>query len=228
MAERIADIRTMKNCLVFLLAAVCLPAWSLDWKLPVVTMKYEVAEGEVEDPEDQTLEPTSVRNTATMRIRQEADPAVFALMLRTSAKDYFQQAGDYSYLELEHDGAVRLDEQWKLGYVIGMKRMDFAERGADEISNDSISMKAGGTAVLTLMKGTSLEAGLATRYSWATDPADALQGYVVTAGFGTRLGEWLLGLRYRGEFRLPMGATSEVGPRRYNTGSISFQWDPNR
>ena len=218
----------MKNCLAFLLAAVCLPAWSLDWKLPVVTMKYEVAEGEVEDPEDQTMEPTSVRNTATMRIRQDADPATFALMLRTSAKDYFQQAGITPTSSSSTTAPFRLDEQWKLGYVIGMKRMDFTEPGVDEMSNDSISMKTSGTAVLTLMKGTSLEAGLATRYSWATDPANALQGYVVTAGFGTRLGEWLLGLHYRGEFRLPMGTTSEVGPRRYNTGSISFQWDPNR
>lgn len=218
----------MKNCLVLLLAAACLPAWSLDWKLPVFTMKYEIAEGEVEDPEDQSLEPTSVRNTATLRMHQEADPASFALTMRTSAKDYLQQAGDYSYLDLEHEGAIRLDERWKLGYVIGMKRMDFAEPGADELSNDSISMKTGGTAVFTFVRGTTLEAGLATRYTWTTDPSDALQGYVVTAGFASRLGDWLLGLRYRGEFRLPMGTSSDIATRRYNTGSISFQWDPNR
>jgi hypothetical protein len=116
----------MKNCVVLLLVLSCLPAWSQ--KLPVVTMKYEIAGGESEDAEDETLEPTSLRNTATLRIRQEADPATFWLTLRTSAKDYFQEAGDYSYLEAEHEGTWRADEMWKLGYLIGVKRMGYAQR----------------------------------------------------------------------------------------------------
>jgi hypothetical protein len=218
----------MKKCIILLLGMACLPAWSLDWELPVVTMKYEIAGGEVEDPEDETLEPTSLRNTATLRIRQEADPATFWLTLRTSAKDYYQEAGDYSYLEAEHEGTWRADEIWKLGYLLGVKRLEYAQPGADGLSDDNLTMKAGGSAVFTFMRGTSLEAGVSGRYTWATNPADAQQRYAVTTGFASRLGEWLLGVHYRGEFRLPMGATSSVGTRTYNTGSVSFQWDPNR
>ncbi|MGA2478070.1 MAG: hypothetical protein ABSG63_04885 [Spirochaetia bacterium] len=218
----------MKKCIILLLGMACLPSWSLDWKLPVVTMKYEIAQGECEDPEDETLEPTSVRNTATLRIRQDADPATFWLTLRTSAKDYFQEAGDYSYLEAEHEGAWRADEMWKLGYLLGIKRIGYAQPDSDGLFNDNLCMKAGGTAVLTFLKGTSLEAGLSSRYTWATNLADAQQGYALTAGFASRLGEWLLGIHYRGEYRLPMGSSSSVATRTYNTGSVSFQWDPNR
>ena len=218
----------MKKCPILLFALACLPAWSLDWKLPVVTMKYEIAGGECEDAEDETLEPTSLRNMASLRIRQDADPATFWLTLRTSAKDYFQEAGDYSYLEAEHEGTWRADEMWKLGYLLGVKRMGYAQPDSEGLSNDNLSIKAGASAMLTLLRGTSLEAGIAGRYTWTTNAADAQQGYALTAGLSSRLGEWLLGVRYRGEFRLPLGSASSVGTRTYTTGSVSFQWDPNR
>ena len=48
----------------------------------------------------------------------------------------------------------------------------------------------------------------------------------MTAGFTSRLGEWLLSARYRGELRSPLDAS--VGNDTYNTGGISLQWDPNR
>ena len=218
----------MKKGMALLLACICLPAWSLDWKLPVFTLKYEVAGGASEDPDDETLLPTAVRNTASLRIREEADPAVFGLTLRTSAKDFLQQSGDYAYLEAEHDGAFRVPDIGKFGYTFGMKETGYAPAGSDVISNDSLALKAGGTALLWLAKGTSLEAGLAGRFVLAEDPADALQAYAVRAGFASRLGDWLLGLRYRGEFRFPLGLAATTGDHVYNTGSVSVQWDPNR
>ena len=48
------------------------------------------------------------------------------------------------------------------------------------------------------------------------------------AGFSSRLGQWILSARYRGEFRLPLGDASAAVPAVYNLGSISVQWDPNR
>jgi hypothetical protein len=217
----------MKNCWVLLMALACLPSWA-EGKLPIITMKYEIAGGESEDAEDDTLEPTSLRNTASLRVRQDADPATFWLTLRTSAKDYFQEAGDYSYLDLAHEGTFRLEEPWKLGYLLGVKRMAYADLDSYGLSNDNLSLKVGGSATFDFVKGTSLDAGFTGRYTWATNPADAFQGYALTAGLSSRLGEWLLGVRYRGEFRLPMGPQSAVGARTYNTGSVSFQWDPNR
>jgi hypothetical protein len=218
----------MKKGICLLMAFACLPAWSLDWKLPVFTMRYEVAGGQSEDPDEETLLPASLRNTVSLRIKEDADPASFGLTLRGSGKQYFLQSGDYSYLEAEHDASFKLGPAWKLGYTLGLKDMAYPQLDAHGLSKDTLSLKAGGTVDLALMKGTSLDAGLAGRWLAAENPADTLQSYVVTAGFSSRLGEWLLGARYRGEFRLPLGAPSGVGIAVYNTGSVSLQWDPNR
>jgi len=218
----------MKKGMALLLACICLPAWSLDWKLPVFTLKYEVAGGASEDPDDETLLPTTVRNTLSLRIKEEADPAAFGLTLRTSAKDFLQTSGDYAYLEAEHDGAVRIADIGKFGYTFGMKGTGHAPAGSDVLSEESLALKVGGTALLWLAKGTSLEGGLTGRFVLAEDPADALQAYGAAAGFASRLGDWLLGLRYRGEFRFPLGLAATTGDHVYNTGSVSVQWDPNR
>jgi hypothetical protein len=218
----------MKKSMVLLLFFACLPAWSLDWKLPVFTLRYEAAEGESEDPDDETLQPSSLRNTVSLRVKEDVESASFGLTLRSSMKDYYLQAGDYSYLDLEHDGTFHLGEAWKLGYLMGMKGKSFPELDWQGLPKDTLALKAGMNAAFTVVKGTTLEAGTAGRWELADNAQDSLQAYVLTAGFSTRLGEWLLGARYRGEYRLPLGSSSGVGSSTYNMGSVSLQWDPNR
>jgi hypothetical protein len=214
--------------MALLLFFACLPAWSLDWKLPVFTLRYEAAEGESEDPDDETLQPSSLRNTVSLRVKEDVESASFGLTLRSSMKDYYLQAGDYSYLDLEHDGTFHLGEAWKLGYLMGMKGKSFPELDWQGLPKDTLALKAGMNAAFTVVKGTTLEAGTAGRWELADNAQDSLQAYVLTAGFSTRLGEWLLGARYRGEYRLPLGSSSGVGSSTYNMGSVSLQWDPNR
>ena len=217
----------MKKGVCALLALACLPAWSLDWKLPIVTMRYEVAGGSSEDPDDDDFEPSSLRNTVSLRVKEEADPATFGFGLVVSAKDYYQQSGDYSYVKVEHDGAVRFGKPWKLGYSLGAKWMEFPELDSFGRPKDALGLSAGTNAVLRLDRGMSLEAGVVGRLSLTEDPADALQAYGATAGVSARLGDWLLTARYRGEVRLPLGGASTAGLDMYNTGSVSLQWDPN-
>jgi hypothetical protein len=214
--------------MALLLFFACLPAWSLDWKLPVFTLRYEAAGGESEDPDDETLQPSSLRNTVSLRVKEDVESASFGLTLRSSMKDYYLQAGDYSYLDLEHDGTFHLGEAWKLGYLMGMKGKSFPELDWQGLPKDTLALKAGMNAAFTVVKGTTLEAGTAGRWELADNAQDSLQAYVLTAGFSTRLGEWLLGARYRGEYRLPLGSSSGVGSSTYNMGSVSLQWDPNR
>ena len=216
----------MKKGIALLLACSCLPAWCLEWKLPVFTLKYEAAQGSSEDPDDEWLMPSSLRNTVSLRMKEEADPAVFGFTMKYSAKEYFQQAGDYTYFALDHDGSVRLSDILRLEYLLGGKRTAFP--GAAGLSKDYLSLKAGSSATLKLAKGTSIDAGLNARSDLADTAARALQVYALSAGFVSRLGEWQLLARYRGEFRLPLGAQSERGTDAYNTGSVSLQWDPNR
>jgi len=73
-----------------------------------------------------------------------------------------------------------------------------------------------------------VEAGVAGTWDLATNDADTFQACVVTAAFSSRLGDWLLGARYRGEFRFPFGTASTVADTANNTASVSLQWDPNR
>jgi hypothetical protein len=212
----------MKKSVCALLAVVCLPAWSLDWSLPIFTVRYEVAGGICEDPDDDTLAPSSLRNTVTFRVKEEADPATFGLGCTLSAKDYYQQSGDYSYLKVEHDAAMRVADPLKLGYALGAKWMQYPELDSKGLSKNGLTLSAGGTAAVRITRGTSVEAEVAGRFSLTENPADAVQTYTGTAGLSTRLGDWLLAARYRGEFRFPV-----AGLDTYHTGSVSLQWNPN-
>jgi len=120
----------MKKCALLLLACACVPGWGLDWSLPVFTLRYEHAGGASEDEEEQVLLPSSTRDTVSLRIREDAGPAVFGLTLRGSAKDYLLQVGDYTYLEAEQDSAVRLSDALRLGATLGAKNIAYPEPDA--------------------------------------------------------------------------------------------------
>ncbi len=217
----------MKKGAAALLLLSCLPAWSLDWNLPVFTVRYEVAGGAVEDPDDDSLEASSLRNTVSFRLKEESDLAALGLGLVLSGKDYYRQSGDYSYLKVEHDAVFRLSDPWKLGYALAAKWMRYPEPDSLGMSKDALWLSAGATTAVRLAPGTGLEAGVTGRFALTDDPADARQGYAASAALSTRVGEWLLGARYRGEVRLALGSASLASPDLYHTASLSLRWDPN-
>ena len=126
-----------------------------------------------------------------------------------------------------HDAAVRLGDPWKLGYALSAKWMTYPEPDSAGMSKDALWLSAGATTAVRLAPGTGLEAGVASRFALTDDPADARQGYGASAGLSTRIGDWLLGARYRGEVRLPLGSASLSSPDLYHTASLSLRWDPN-
>jgi hypothetical protein len=218
-----------KSVFFLVLTVACAPAWTLDWSLPVFTLRYEAAGGECGDPdEEEILLPSSLRNTASLHIKEDAAPASFGLTLRGSNKDYFLQTGDYGYLEVLHDGGFRLGQGWKLGYLVAMKSIEYPQGYASGLSKDAVSLKAGSTVSLSLGAGASVEAALTGRFVLAENPLDDAQAYVLSAGLSSRFGTWLMGVRYRGEFRLPLGSESAVGSNMYHTAGLSLQWDPGR
>ncbi len=223
----------MKKVVVFtlafagLIAFPCLPATALDWELPVWTMRYELAQGSREDPDEELMFPSSIRNTVSLRMKEVADPAVFNLTMRYSLKDYYLNAGDYSYLEIEHEQSWRLADSLKLGFTLGGKNVDFPEPGETGLQKSYLSLKGGSNVIVELLKGTNLEGGLSTRYDLARDPAREFQAYVASMALSTRLDDWHVSARYRGEFRLPLGEASAIARSAYNTCSLSLQWDPN-
>jgi hypothetical protein len=217
----------MKKVMIALLAAAALPAGALDWNLPVFTVRYEVAGGAAEDPDDDSLEASSLRNTVSFQLKEESDSATLGLGLSYSGKDYYLQSGDYSYVKVEHDTTFRLGDPWKLGYALSAKWMSYPEPDSAGMSKDALWLIAAATTSVKLAPGTGVEAGVTGRFALTDDPADARQGYAASAGLSTRIGEWLLGARYRGEVRLPLGNASLSSPDLYHTASISLRWDPN-
>jgi hypothetical protein len=211
-----------------LLALAGQAVFCLDWGLPVTTLRVETAGGSAEDPEEpDALLPSSLRTTVSLRIREEADPAVFGLTLRGSWKDYYLHTGDYSYVEVDQDGSLKLTDAVKLGYDLAAKDITWPQPDALGLSKDTLALKAGVSAAFTLLRGTTLDAGATGRWELAVNDARSLQAYVLSAGLSSRLGDWVLGARYRGELRFPLGPESGVTSSMYHTGAISLEWDPN-
>lgn len=217
----------MKKVVCAILACLGLPLFALDWELPVLTMRYELAQGSREDPDEELMMPSSLRNTVSLRIKEAADPAVFELTLRCSLKDYYLSAGDFSYLELQHEQTWRTNDWLKVGFVLGGKKVAFPEFDESGLPKSYLSLKAGTNAVMSIVAGTSLEGGLTARYDVAESDARTFQVYVASAALATRLDSWMLAARYRGEFRLPLGESSATGRLSYNTCTLTLQWDPN-
>jgi hypothetical protein len=214
--------------LAALIGIACLPAWSLDWKLPVVSVRFETDQGQNEDSDDDTLQPSSSRSTVSLRLKESADPVALGLTLTGALKDYLQDKGDWRWLKCEHDASLRLGDSVRIGYTVGSRWMDYADMDSGGLSKDLVALTAGGDVTVTPVKGTSLEAGLDGRFAIANNPTDSRQTCVATFGVSSRLGEWLLGARYRGEFRFPLGSESGIGATANNTAAFSVQWDPNR
>ena len=216
--------------LAFLLAGSA--AAALEWKLPVVTGSWETAAGAREDEDDDEhdagLLPASRRNTLIVRLREDASPATFGLLLKYSVKDYLLEAGDYSYIEAGQDTTVRIGRMVKLGAAVGAKYEQFGQLDTEGLSKDFLALKARLEASVSPVRGTSLEASVGARFDCAEEPVKAKQAWTAGAGFSSRLGQWILSARYRGEFRLPLGDASAAVPAVYNLGSVSVQWDPNR
>jgi hypothetical protein len=230
----VADKLTMKKdirpivVLVFFFLSIA--ASALDWKIPVFTLKYEVTEGTIEDPDpDEDIQiPSSLRNTVSLHLKEAAYPFTFGLTARYSTKDYLLQNGDYSYLTLDQDAKLAALDVLDLGLAFGGKWAYSPLPDSDGLSKDYLALKTRVEAGLELFKGTTLDIGLTAEYDLNTAEVKARQFYTAGVGLTSRLGEWLFSGRYRGVFRLPLGVSSTVQNTMLNEGSFSFQWDPNR
>jgi hypothetical protein len=216
----------MKKGLLFFWLAAAATGWTLDWQLPVVTLKGEVSGGTAElDAEEGDLEPSSRRATITLTIRESADPLDLAWTIRWSAKDWLAQAGDYGYLEASQEARFAVSDRLRLSGEAGVKRMGYPEGGVPSIDWTAIRTKLG--ADLAVLRGTSVEAGIEGRWEIHDDPAESRQRWTGSAAFTSRFGGWQLDARWRGEFRLPLGGAAGVEASTLHTGSVSLRWDPN-
>ena len=112
-----------------------------------------------EDPE-KILLPLSLRNTVSTGIKEEPTRRPSISTPRYSFKDYYIVAGDYSYVKVEHEQAWRANDSLKLGFLLGMKKVDFPEPDADGWVKDCLSLPAGPTTADTFVGRTKIDASL--------------------------------------------------------------------
>jgi hypothetical protein len=197
--------------------------------LPVFTLGYAVSAGSVEDDEEDIQVPSSLRHTVTLRIREElGKPLLLTCLLRYSRKDYYSQAGDTLTVSADQDGRWRLSDLLDLGagfYARWASRTDLA---VGEAANDTLTLKGGGNAVWKPGKGTVLDCSLQGGFDLASRADKGRQVWTAGLGFESRLGDFLLHARYRGEMRFPLAPESAVADSALHSGTVSLQWDPNR
>ncbi len=215
-----------KNVALLCLLLACSPSWCLDWQLPIFSARYEAATGQTEDPDEETLLPSSLRQTVALHIREEAAPALFGLTLTYSLKDYYLQSGDYSYVSLAQDGSVRMGIV-RLAYDVSAKSVSYPLPDSDGLSKDLVSLRAATGATFTIVRGTNLEATVTGRFDLAENDAKSQQAYIGALALTSRLGDWQVGGRIRGEIRMPLGEASLKDQATYATGSLTASWDPN-
>ncbi len=220
--------KDMEKTIVCALLLCASAAFGLDWKLPVFTLKYDVAGGTAEDPEDDLLLPSSLRNTASLAVKQSADPLAFGLAVRYSTKDYLLQIGDYTYIAVDQETTFDVSDFLGLGLTFGGKWSTSPEPDSDGLSKDFSVFRTKGDADIKLVPGTSLALSMGAEYDFYAAEAKSRQIYTAGAGVSSRLGEWLLSGKYRGVFRLPLGGASGIAQSFMNEGSFTLQWDPNR
>lgn len=221
----------MKKALsLIVLFAALSPAPALEWMLPTFALRYEITGGTIEDPDpdEDIMIPSSLRNSASLTIREKANPLSLGLLVRWSAKDYLLQAGDYSYLSLEPDAKIELTDAFSLGASGTVKWAASPDLDSSGLSKDYLALKGGLEAVWKPCAGTTLDVSASAEYDVYQAMEKARQLYSVGAGFSSRLGELVLSVRYRGVFRMPLDGAALIVPTSLNTGAVSLQWDPNR
>ena len=201
-------------------------------RLPVTTLRYEAAQGAEQDEEDGVVEPEYLRHSLSMRVKEEFSAALdAALLVRYSRKDFFGAGTDYAYWLFSPELVLRRRGEWRFGASLPIRLVDYQPAEEGFTGRDLASLGARLEAALDLTPRSSLSSYLRGTAELADDPAESRQLYTLGLGLESRLGGeegWLLGVRYAGTGRFPLGARSTQVPDYYHLGALSLTWDPNR
>jgi len=224
----------VKWALVLACLILACPAHGDQWKLPVVTLRYETAAGVEEEEEEGTLSAAYWRHSLALRVKEERGRSFRATVTgRVSCKDFTEgDANDYWYF------AVVPGLEWSIGRVLGVgaefavKKAVFGEIGdTAEGAPDGRNYLDLGPKLFAdwaIITGLKLDAWLRSTYSLYEDEERTRQAYSFGVGLTGRRGQWSVGARYRGTARYPLGEESQREFGGYHVASVNVSWDPNR
>ena len=215
--------------------ALLLASWSAaadPGRLPVTTLRYEVAQGAEQDEEDGVVEPEFLRHSLSMRLKETISPAMdVAVLVRYSRKDFIATGTDYASWLFSPELVLRKRGDWRLAASLPVRLLDYQPLSSGFTGRDLASLGARLEAALDLTPWSSLSSYLRGTVELADDPAESRQLYTLGVGVESRLGaaaSWLLAARYSGTGRFPLGPGSAQRPDFYHLGAFSVTWDPNR
>ena len=223
----------MRNLFVLVVlmvvASVFLPAQ--DVKLPVFYLRYSGGLGaEQLEEEAEELDPSSLRNSVSLRIKEEFSPLLTTnLTLYYSTKDYYEQSGDYEYFYLKPEISYDLTDRLTLGGEFRSKWVVYDEPGSDGESKDYVALTGGVSTVYKPRTGTRITTTFKSNFDVYENDTKSLQSYAGGLRVESRVQNGTtLGANYRGTGYSALGSASEASRRATHEFGVSVTWDPNK
>ena len=220
-------MRKLSAC-VFVIPLLCcaLPARAIDW--PVFFLSYDGAVGVEETEDEEAIEPSSYRHTATLRIKEDVVSAL-TLNLYTvlSRKQYLLQKGSYSYAYVNPDVAWDITDAVKWYTSFRSKWTVYDEVDSLGVSKDMTGLLAKTTFTFKLLEALKIIPSFEGVFDLYENEQKTRQTYTLGVSLDADLGGVALGANYRGVYRSPLGLESTVSSRLNHEFGMDFRWDPN-
>ncbi len=200
-------------------------------KLPVFYLRYTGGVGfEEPDYEDAAaLEPSSVRNSVSLRIKEELSrDLVGNLTLYYSTKEYKDGTADYSYFYLKPEMSVDLTDRVNLETELRSKWVSYEESASTTTPSDYLELTGGVATTYEPVRGTRITGLVRGGFDLYKDEAQSQQSWAAGLRVLSRLDGVTLGASYRGTLYTALGAASTESASLTNEFGVSLTWDPNR
>ncbi len=200
-------------------------------KLPVFYLRYTAGIG-MEEPdyeEAAALEPSSVRNSVSLRIKEELSRALVGnLTLYYSTKDYKDGIADYRYFYLKPEMSLDLTDRLTLETELRSKWVSYDEPASATVSSDYLQLTGGVSTTYEPVRGTRITGLVKSGFDLYENDAKSQQTWAAGLRVLSRLDGVTVGASYRGTLYTPLGAASAESTSLTNELGVTLTWDPNR
>lgn len=199
-------------------------------RLPVFYLRYTGGVGFEElDDDDVGLEPSSVRHSVSLRIKEQFSRLLTGnLTLFYSTKDYAGSTADYSYFYLKPDLSVELSDRLTLDGQVRSKWVSYDEPALSPDSRDYLQVTGGIATTYEPVRGTRITASANSGFDLCDDEARSEQSYGMGLRVVSRLRNVTFGGSYRGTLYVPLGSASEQTTDLSSEFGVNLTWDPNK
>ena len=200
-------------------------------KLPVFYLKYSGGLGVEElEEESEELDPSSLRNSVSLRIKEEFSPFLTTnLTFYYSTKDFYHESGDYEYFYLKPEVSYDLTDRVTLGSEFRSKWVFYDDLDSGGDPKDYLALTGGVSTIYKPKTGTRITATLKSNYDVYENADKSEQSYAGGLRVQSRLDNGAtLGGNYRGTVYTALGQGSEEDDHLTHEFGVSLTWDPNK